>query len=307
VRTIVVALFANLGVAIAKTATALITGSTAMSAEAAHAYADTGNQILLFVAQRRSTRPPDAHRPFGYGREAYFWALIASVGVFVAGALFSLREGIVELLDPTGASLFVAGYVVLAVSAVLDGLSLRQAVHQLRAEARSLERDFLDQVALTSDPTVRAVFGEDVAAVTGDVIAFLGLLLHQLTGSPVYDGVAAVLIGLLLAGVGLQLADRNRDFLTGEQAPPRARAEVERVVSTYPGVVAIRELLVTFLGPRRLWVLARVDVDDDLTGNEVEDLTRSIERRLREESPFIARADVVPVGVVPSHGDARDA
>jgi cation diffusion facilitator family transporter len=293
---VAVALAANLGVAAAKLVAAIITRSTAMSAEAAHAFADAGNQVLLLVAQRRSTRPRDDRHPFGYGREAYFWALIASLVVFVAGAVFSLREGVVELLYPVGASSFLVAYAILAVSAVLDSVSLLQAVRQLRAEARLLRREFLDQLVLTSDPTLRAVFAEDAAAIAGDVIALVGVGLQQATGSSTPDAVAAVLIGLLLIGVGVQLARRNRDFLLGEQAPAAAKDEIRAFVVGYPGVAAVRELLVTFVGPRRVWVLARVDIEDELRGDEVEELVRAIELGLQHQSEYIERVDVVPIG-----------
>ena len=157
-RTVVVALVANIGVAIAKVTAAVLTASTAMTAEAAHACADVGNQVLLVVAQRRSGRPADTRHPFGYGREAYFWALLASVVVFVAGAVFSFREGIAEFMHPVPLDSFTVVYVVLGVSVVLDTTSLIQSVLQLRREARVQSRDFLDQLMLTSDPTVRAVF-----------------------------------------------------------------------------------------------------------------------------------------------------
>jgi cation diffusion facilitator family transporter len=293
---VAVALAANLGVAAAKLVAAIITRSTAMSAEAAHAVADAGNQVLLLVAQRRSTRPRDDRHPFGYGREAYFWALIASLVVFVAGAVFSLREGVVELLYPVGASSFLVAYAILAVSAVLDSVSLLQAVRQLRAEARLLRREFLDQLVLTSDPTLRAVFAEDAAAIAGDVIALVGVGLQQATGSSTPDAVAAVLIGLLLIGVGVQLARRNRDFLLGEQAPAAVKDEIRAFVVGYPGVAAVRELLVTFVGPRRVWVLARVDIKDELRGDEVEELVRAIELGLQHQSEYIERVDVVPIG-----------
>jgi divalent metal cation (Fe/Co/Zn/Cd) transporter len=175
-------------------------------------------------------------------------------------------------------------------------VSLVQAVRQLRSEARQFRRDFLDQVVLTSDPTVRAVFAEDAAAITGDVIALVGVALHQATGSPLPDAIAAVLIGMLLVAVSVQLARRNRDFLLGEQAPPAVRVEVERSVASKPGVVAIKELVLTYLGPRRIWVLARVDVDDGLRGDEVEALVRAIDEDLRSQSPYIVRVDVVPIG-----------
>jgi cation diffusion facilitator family transporter len=294
---VAVALLANLGVALAKLAAAIVTGSTALSAETAHAFADTGNQVLLLLAQRRSRRTADVRHPLGYGRDAYFWALIASIGVFAAGALFSLREGIVELFGGTETSSFAIGYAILIIAAALDSVSLRQAVRALRAEASAFERTIFDHLALTSDPTVRAVFAEDVAAIAGDAIAFAGLVAHQLTGSPVPDALAAVVIGVLVAGVGFQLTRRNREFILGEQANARIQSRIRDTLEARPEVCSVKELLVTILGPRRLWVIARVDVDDRLDGRAVEALARSVEAELRAAwAPYIARVDIVPVG-----------
>jgi cation diffusion facilitator family transporter len=214
-RTVLVAPGSGLAVAFAKVGVAVVTGSSAMAAEAAHSLGDSANDLFLFVAQRRSTRRPDDRHPLGYGREAYFWALIAALGVFVAGAAFSLREGIVELIHPGVTSSFAVAYVVLAISAVFDLLSFRQSAGQMIHRARHFHRDLLDEARVTSDPTLRAVFAEDAVSVSGDVIAFAGLALNQITGSSVPQGVAAVLIALLLIRISLRLVQRSHDFLTG--------------------------------------------------------------------------------------------
>jgi cation diffusion facilitator family transporter len=297
-KVVVVALAANLAIAAAKFVAAAVTGSPALLAEAFHSLADSGNEVLLRVAQVRAARPADAAHPFGHGREAYFWGLIAAVAVFVGGGLLSVRQGIAELINPTEVTSFVAGYVVLAVALVLDGLSLRQAYRQLHAEASDLGRKFGRHFVLTSDPVTRAVFLEDTAAVTGAAVALVGLALRQATGSEVPDAIAAVVIGLLLGLVAMQLTRRNRDFLVGEQAPGELKARIDGIIRSRPGVVAVNELLVTFVGPRRLWVVCRVDVDDGLRGDEVEGLVRDTERALRDSSPAIVRADIVTVGRV---------
>lgn len=294
VVTIVVALAANLGIALAKLGAALLTGSSAMLAEAIHAAADSGNEVLLLVAQRRSERPADREHPLGHGREAYFWSLIASLAVFVTGALFSMRQGLLELLHPTQGTSFGVAYVVLLVSLVLESLSLRRAYRQLRQEATELSREFLEHVDLTSDPIGRAVFAEDAAAVIGNVIAAIGIALHQLTGSPVPDGVAAIVIGLVLAYVAVQLTRRNADFLIGRGASAAIQARVRELITTQPGVSVVSELLVTFLGPRRLWVIARIDIDDALKGAGVKALVQALEMSLTRDSRFIARVDLVP-------------
>jgi cation diffusion facilitator family transporter len=214
-RTVLVALGAGVGVALAKVGAAVFTGSTALAAEAAHSLADSGNDLALLVAQRGSSRAADDQHPLGYGREAYFWALITALGVFVTAAVFSLREGIDELIHPSATSSFAVAYVVLAISAALDLVSIRQSARQLIRRARRYHRELLEESRVTSDPSLRAVFVEDAASVSGDVLAFAALALNQITGSSIYQGVAAVLIALVLIRVSLRLIQRSHDFLVG--------------------------------------------------------------------------------------------
>jgi len=313
-RTVLVSLGAGIGVALAKAVTAAFTGSTALAAEAAHSLTDTGNDLFLFVAQRRSSRSPDDQHPLGYGREAYFWALIAALGVFVAGAAFSLRQGIEELIHPSVTSSFAVAYIVLAISTVFDLVSIRQSAGQLNRRARRYNREFLEESRVTSDPTLRAVFLEDAVSIGGDVIAFAALALNQITGSSLYQGVAAVLIAVVIIRVSLRLISRSHDFLvgawSGAAGGPRGRdvagftqpfrpAEEETVrafLLGYPSVTAIRELLVTFVGPGRVWIVARVDIDDALRGAQVKTLVRGIESGLKDESEIFYRVDIVPIG-----------
>ena len=292
----VLALAANLATAVAKLGAAIFTGSSAMFAEAFHAFADTGNEALLLVAERRSVKPADDHHPLGHGRRAHFWALVASMGVFALGAVLSVRQGIVELADPEPTSSFRIAYAILGVAFLLDSVSLLQAHRQLRDEARSLNRGFLEHLDASSDPIARAVFAEDAAALMGNAIAFVGIVLHQLTGSTVPEGIAALTIGLLLGFVAFQLAARNGDILIGGQATPVVRARIGGIIAAQPGIRAVTELLVTFIGPRRAWVVARVAIDETLSGAAVQALGRAVEAVLQRESPFIARVDIVPRG-----------
>jgi cation diffusion facilitator family transporter len=294
--TVVVALAANLGIAIAKLAAALISGSSAMLAESFHALADTGNEVILLVAQRSSARPPDERHPLGHGRAAYFWALIAALGVFVTGALLSMRQGVLELLHPGESTSFLVAYVVLAISLVLESISLARAYRQIRHEASELKREFTEHLNLSSDPIARAVLAEDAAAVAGNLIAGAGIALRQLTGSGIPDGVAALLIGLVLAYVAFELAGRNADFLIGRRAPANIEADIRKTITAVSGVTGVGELLVIFIGPRQLRVLARVDIDDALDGAHVKALVRSLEETVIRSSPYIVRVDVVPDG-----------
>jgi cation diffusion facilitator family transporter len=296
-RTVVVAMAANFGVAIAKLVTALVTGSSAMLAEAFHAVADTGNEALLLVAQWRGGKPADERHPLGHGREAYFWALIASLAVFVTGALLSLRQGVNQLMNPVETAHFPVAYVVLVVSFGFDGMSLFRVYRQIKGEAAILRRDFFEHFELTSDPIARAVFAEDTAALAGNLIALSGIALHQATGSTVPDAVAAIVIAMLLAYVAFELAKRNRDFIIGQQVSAPLKATVREIIAAQPGIVAVGELFVTFLGPRRVWVVARIDIDDGMSGVQVKEALRAAENELKQRSPYIARAYLMPSGV----------
>lgn len=295
-RTVWVALLAGLGVTLSKVGAAIVTSSPAMAAEASHSLADNGNDLFLLIAQHRSARPRDELHPFGYGREAYFWALLAALGAFIVGAAFSLREGITELLHPSSTSAFGVAYAVLAVSTVFDLLSLRQSAHQMSLEAEQANRTILDQSAATSDPSLRGVFNEDAVSVAGDLFAFAGLALSQITGSSLPQAVAAVLIALVLIRISLRLVRRNHDFLVGQPVAPRDRDRVRSLLLGYPGVTAVRELLVTYVGPNQVWVLARIDIADDLRSSEVTSLVGDIEAGLRRESKLIYRVDIVSAG-----------
>lgn len=294
-RTVVVALLSNLGIVVAKLVAAVVTGSTAMFAETVHSAADTGNSVLLLVAQQRSRRPA-APSGLSRGREAYFWALLAAIGVFVIGAVLAVYEGVRELLNPEPVESFAVAYVVLAVAFLLDLVSFLRARRQLRGEAQTLARGLLEHVRLTSDPTARAVFAEDAAGLTGNVVAATGIALHQVTGSVVPDAVAAIGIGLILGTVAVFLVERNRDFLVGQEVGPAGKERIRAFIAAWPGVVAVRKLLVAFTGPGEILVVARVDIDDSLDGAAVERLVSGIERELRAREPSISRVDVVPTG-----------
>jgi cation diffusion facilitator family transporter len=313
-RTVVVALGTGLGVTLAKVGAAVFTGSTALAAEAAHSLADNADDLSLFIAQRRSSRPPDDQHPLGYGREAYFWALIAALGAFVAGAAFSLRDGIDALIHPSVTSSFAVAYVVLAISTVLDLMSIRQSAGQMSRRARDFHREFLQEARVTSDPSLRAVFVEDAVSVSGDVIALAALGLNQITGSSIPQGVAAVLIALVLIRVSLRLISRSHDFLVGawtgaaggpqghdvagvtQPLRPADEEKIRAFILGYPGVTGIRELLLTFVGPGRIWIVARVDIHDGLRGAQLKSLARGIESGMKHQSENVYRVDIVPIG-----------
>ncbi|HEX9624341.1 MAG TPA: cation diffusion facilitator family transporter [Streptosporangiaceae bacterium] len=289
VTTVLVALGANVLVAVAKSVAAVVTGSASILAEAAHSWADAGNGVFLLVASRRSRRPPDLAHPFGHGREAYVWSLFAALGLFVAGAAVSVTHGVQELIRPEPASHFVVGYVVLAISFVLEAISFLQSVRQARPEAQSMQRDLIEHVLATSDPTLRAVFAEDSAALTGLLIAAVGLAAHQLTGSPIPDAAGSILVGVLLAVVAIVLINRNRRFLIGQEADPRVRAATIQALLDAPEVARVTYLRLEIVGPRMVSVIGDVDLTGDDTESHLAVRLRALEARI-SASPAVAGA-----------------
>ena len=285
--TVLVAFSANLLIAVAKSVAGVVTGSASILAEAVHSWADAGNEVFLLIASRRSRKPPDLAHPFGHGREAYVWSLFAALSLFVAGAAVSVTRGIAELLTPEPATHFVVGYVVLAVSFVLEAISLLQSVRQARNEARSMQRDLIEHVLATSDPMLRAVFAEDVAALTGLLIAAAALAAHQLTGSPVPDAAGSILIGLLLATVAVVLINRNRRFLVGQEADPRVRAAAIQALLDAPEVARVTYLRLEIVGPRTVSVIGDVDLTGDDTESHLALRLRALEARI-SASPAVA-------------------
>jgi len=287
--TVLVAFGANVLVAAAKSVAAVLTGSASLLAEAAHSWADAGNEVFLLIANRRSDRPPDLAHPFGHGREAYVWSLFAALGLFVAGAVVSVTRGVQEILAPEQASHFVIGYIVLAVSFVLEGISFLQSVRQAKPEAESMQRDLIEHVLVTSDPTLRAVFAEDSAALTGLLIAAAGLAAHQLTGSPIPDAAGSILIGVLLAVIAIVLINLNRRFLIGQEADPRVRAAAIQALLDAPEVARVTYLRLEIAGPRMISVVGDVDLTGDDAESHLAVRLRALEARICA-SPAVAGA-----------------
>lgn len=282
-RTVLIAGGANILVMIAKLFAGVLTGSSAMLAEAAHSFADTLNQIFLFTSVRQGQRPADEEHPFGYGQERYFWSLLAAFGIFVAGAGFSIFEGILSLHSKTND--FVIAYVVLAVCAIAEGTSFIRAYGQLRGEAHRSQTHTLEHVKTSRDTTVKAALFEDTAAVIGLALAAGGLLLEQITGSPVYDGSASIAIGVLLIVVAFRLGMDSRALLIGRSADPKVLEVIKEEIEKTPGVDRLLEIQTMHVGPDTLIVAARVALSDDSSADQVEDLADDIDRRLSEQLP----------------------
>ncbi len=296
--TVLLAGGANLAIAVAKLVAGFLTGSAAMLAEGAHSVADTVNQLFLLTALSRSKKPADVQHPFGYGMERYFWSLLAAVGIFVLGAGYSIYEGIHSLLHPEPVKAVLVAYGVLGLSFIFEGTSWLKAVIQLRREAGERGVGVFQHVFTTPDPTVKTVAFEDTAALVGILLAAGGITLHTLSGSGIWDGIASILIGILLVGVAISLGSSSKRNLIGEAMPETVRTGITKVINESVGVDVVVELLTMRLGPDDVLVAARVDVDDAATGGDLERVADDVERRIRVAYPEVRHVFLDPTKAV---------
>lgn len=291
-----VALGANFLIAVLKLVAGVITGSAAMLAEAAHSVADTLTEALLLTALRRSARPADRAHPFGYGKERYFWSLMAAVSIFTSGAVFALYEGFTTIFSEKreqGSPLI--GYLVLAFAFVLEGISWLRAVRQVRAEAAAEGRTVRRYLRLIDDPTVKTVFFEDSAALIGILLAFGGLAMHDVTGSSMWDGLASVLIGVLLAGVAYLLGRTNLGLLIGRQADPAIVRGARELLASAPEVDVVVDLLTMVTGTDQVLLCARLDFAENLTSTDLELTCVRLSAELRDRFTDLDEIFLEPV------------
>jgi cation diffusion facilitator family transporter len=285
--TILYALAANVTLAIAKLVAGLFTGSAALLAEAAHSTADMIDQLALLWSLRMGRRPPDEEHPFGHGMERFFWAFVAAVWIFLAGAVFSIGEGVLALRGGGEAGGTAVGLVVLAIALVAEGTSLVRAARQVRGGA-SRSRDSLGRyVRELRDPAPRIVLLEDSAAVIGVILAAAGLIARYLTGSEAYDAAASIAIGVLLIAVAVVVGSHAKDLLLGESARPEVREAIEAAALRHPAVEAVPALLTMHLAPDDLLVAANIELRDELTVTDAERVADEIAADLREAEPSV--------------------
>lgn len=288
--TVLVALTANGLLAVAKSVAAALTGSAAMVAEAAHSWADTGNEVFLLIAERSGSRPRDEEHPRGYGRATYAWSMIAAFGLFTAGAVVSVWHGLTALRSGSdGEASFTVNYVVLGIAFLLEGTSFVQASRQVHGASRRFGTHPLRYVARTSNPTLRAVFFEDFSALIGILVAAAGIGLHQLTGNPAYDALGSIAIGVLLGFVAVFLIRRNMDYLLGEAPTADTRSRVITRLLAHPQIERLTYLHLEYVGPQRLFVVAAVDLVGDDTEDHLAIRLRAVEADI-ERNPLIEDA-----------------
>ncbi len=288
---VLVALAANLAIAIAKFAAAAWTRSSAMLSEAIHSLVDTSNQALLLYGLNRARRPADSRHPFGYSKELYFWSFVVAVLLFSMGAGVSLYEGIDKLRNPHPISDFWVNYLVLGIAVALEGLSAYKAMTAFNSHRGS--RGWLAALRASKDAALFTVLLEDVAAVTGLLIALLALLCVQFLGWEQADAVASLLIGMLLATVAAFMSVEIKSLLVGEAVNPKVLAGIERIIKSEVGprgpLIAINEIRTMHLGPEDVLVAASVDAIDGIPAEEVERVTSELERAIKEKYPAVRR------------------
>ena len=285
------ALFANGLIAVLKLVAALITGSSGMMAEALHSVADTTNQVFLLLGLRFYKRPASSKHPFGYGKERFFWSFIAAIFIFGVGATYAIYEGIDKLAHPHAPTNLVWAYAVLAISFVLESGSIGLAIYQEVKEAHHEGMSFGEYLRESKDPTAKTVLFEDSAALIGIVIAATGLVLtdYQVGGKlgAYWDGVASILIGLVLAIVAFVLARSSRGLLLGEAATPKVLAAIKQAIESHPNVENVVELLTMHLAPKQILINAHVHLRQDLVTPDVVKSIAEIEERIKRAEPKV--------------------
>ncbi len=277
--TVLVALAANLVIAVAKAVGGFIAGSPALLSEAAHSVADSMNEVFLLAALRRSRRPADRRHPFGYGKERFFWSLLAAVGIFVMGGCFSFFQGVEALRTGADEKLsgYVAGLIVLGVALLAEGGSLLRALHQVRGQG--------GLAAGMRDPALRTVVAEDGTAVLGVTFAMTGMALHMATGQVAYEACASFAIGALLVYVAHRLGREARDQLIGEAADPEASGRIRALLRAQPEIDSVEALFTMKTGLDSTLVAARVDLMPGLDSERVEEVAVRIKRSIASTIP----------------------
>ena len=291
-RTIVIALGANLGIAVSKFVAAGITGSSAMLTEGVHSVVDCTNQLLLLWGRRQANKPADEYHPFGYGRELYFWSFMVAVLVFALGAGVSVYEGILHIAEPEHAVSPTIAYVVLLIAFLLEGWSTREAISEFKGAKGKL--GWFEAIRNSKDPPAFIILLENGAAMAGIITAAIGLILAQVTGNPFFDGAASVIIGIILGLTAFLLAHESKALLIGEAADPAIVRALHQMVEARPGVAAVGEVLTVHSAPDQVTAMLSVDFVDTITAREVEALVCSVELEVEQRFPIVRRLYIRP-------------
>ena len=286
------ALAANLGIAVAKFIAAALSGSSSMLTEGVHSVVDSLNQVLLLWGGHRARRPADEAHPFGYARELYFWAFVVAILIFAVGAGVSIYEGWRHIAVPEPLGSATLSYVVLGVSTLLEGASWMVA---MRAFGRAKgDLGWWEAVRRSKDPATFIVVFEDSAALAGLLIAAIGVFAAHSLGEPRADGIASVVIGLVLGAVATLLAREAKGLLIGERADPAVIAAIRSTLAAYPEITAVNHIRTVHAGPDTIFAAISADFRDDLTMGEAERLVKRIEATLKRQEPMLVSIYIRP-------------
>jgi cation diffusion facilitator family transporter len=286
-KVVIAALTGNGLIAVTKFVAAMITGSSAMLSEAIHSVVDMSNQALILYVMGRAQRPADETHPFGYGMELYFWAFMVAVLLFSVGAGVSMYEGVTKILNPHEIENAYINYFVLSIAFIFESVAWWMTFKEFKLRKGPL--GFIAAIRDSKDPAIFTVLLEDIAAALGLVVAFLGIYLGQTFGLPVLDGVASVVIGLILASVSIFLASECKGLLIGESAKSPVVRGIRAITDARDGIVGINELRTMHLGPEDLLVNISVDFADGLTSSDVETVISEIEQEIKISYPEAKR------------------
>ena len=289
-KVIVAALIGNYLIALTKFAAFFMTRSSAMLSEGVHSLVDTGNQVLLLYGLRRARRPADEQFPFGHGKEVYFWGFVVAIMIFTVGAGVSIYKGIHHLIHPSPIQNPNINYIVLGCAMLFEGAAWYFALTEF-TKAKG-KWGYLEAVRRGKDPSMFVVLFEDSAAMLGILVAFAGIFLSQITGNPLYDGAASVIIGLILAGTAAWLAYEIKGLLIGESARPEIVKGVREIAKTYPKIKHVNEILTLHMGPDFILLNVSVDFADSLLAGDLEDTIARLDRQIKQAYPKIKRVFV---------------
>ena len=282
-KAIVFALAGNLLIAIIKYIVAFITGSTAMLAESIHSTADSFNQVLLLIGQKRAKKSPSEMHSFGYANEVFFWSLMVAVLLFFVGAIFSIYEGIHKLMHPEELTHVFWIFAVLISSIVIEAKSFQVAFGEFR---KTTKLPFFKAIRASTQVSLIVVVLEDSAAMAGLLIVLISTLLAWLV-NPVFDAIGSIFVGILLLSVSILLIGEVKNLIVGESLPRERRLFVRNIIHKYKKIGHINRIQSMVMGDSKYLVLLSVDVNDEMKGSEVEDMIEHLKLELKKEIPEI--------------------
>lgn len=289
-KVIYAALIGNGLISITKFVAATITGSSAMMSEGIHSVVDTGNQVLLLLGLKKAQKPADDQFPFGHGKEVYFWSFVVAIMIFAVGAGISIYEGIHSLSDPHAISNPMVNYIVLGLAMIFEAFAWYFAWKEFQKTKG--DRSYYEAVRKEKDPTTFVVLFEDSAAMLGLIVAFVGVFLSQITGILIFDGVASIIIGVILGGTAVWLAHETKGLLIGESADKEIVAGIHKLGMEFDSIKTIKEVLTLHMGPQFILVTIAADFNSSLNSDDIESRTAELSKQIKKNYPRVKRVFV---------------